>query len=210
MIVDDCQPDVVVTSESLAQTMDSSDARLVVVDRDWGTIEQESDELIPDLLPATIEDNAYVNYTSGSTGKPKGAINTHTGLANLLASEDEIYQFSAADRYLVRAPIGFDAFLNEFFRPLVSGGRMILASDEQYKDAAALVRLVIEQQVTFAQFVPAVLRAFLNEEASQACDSLRLVISGGEALTQDVIDLFRQRSAQDSITVTDRPRRRLA
>ena len=78
----------------------------------------------------TPEDLAYVIYTSGSTGRPKGVPITHRSMMNLLFAMAERLNMTPQDALLAVTTISFDIAGLELFAPLITGGRVILASRE--------------------------------------------------------------------------------
>ena len=98
---------------------------------------------------------AYVIYTSGSTGRPKGVRNTHRGISNRLLWMQDAYGLTAEDRVLQKTPYSFDVSVWEFFWPLMTGARLVLARPGGHKDPRYLVRLIVQR----ADHHPA-LRAF--------------------------------------------------
>ena len=133
---------------------------------------------------------AYVIHTSGSTGKPKGTLNTHAGIRNRLLWMQDAYRLTAEDRVLHKTPVSFDPFVWEIFWPLITGARVVVAKPEGHKDAAYLVRTIIEKGVTTMHFVPSMLRRFLAEPGVAGCTGLRQVFCSGEALPYDLRDHF--------------------
>lgn len=73
-------------------------------------------------------------YTSGSTGKPKGVGNEHRGVVNRLQWMQAMYSLSASDNVLQKTPFGFDVSVWEFFWPLLTGARLVVASPDLYQD----------------------------------------------------------------------------
>jgi amino acid adenylation domain-containing protein len=142
------------------------------------------------ICQATSHNLAYVIYTSGSTGKPKGAMNTHRGICNRLLWMQEEYQLTAADAVLQKTPFSFDVSVWEFFWPLLTGARLVIARPEGHKDSAYLISLIQEQQITTLHFVPSMLQIFLEEPALETCTSLRQVICSGEALSYELQERF--------------------
>ena len=71
---------------------------------------------------------AYVIYTSGTTGKPKGVMVEHGGIVNSLQWKKAFFKHSPADRVLVLYPYVFDAFILNFFGPLISGATLHVQS----------------------------------------------------------------------------------
>jgi thioesterase domain-containing protein/acyl carrier protein len=136
-----------------------------------------------------------VIYTSGSTGKPKGAINLHRGVSNLLRWDQQTMELDATDRILFKTPLSFDVSVQEFFRGLISGGRVVIAKPGGQREPEYLVDLMICEGVTTADFVPALLRLILEEERIGQCRALKRVASVGDTLPNDVRELFFRRSS---------------
>ncbi len=151
-------------------------------------------------LPATAEPGpspygdprtaAYIYYTSGSTGQPKGAVNTHRAIINRLLWMQDTLKLTPEDRVLQKTPIGFDVSVWEIFWPLSAGARLVSARPEGHRDPAYLQRMIVEHGITTLHFVPSMLRAFLEEPEIERCDSLRLVVASGEALSAELQESF--------------------
>ncbi|MGW7166704.1 amino acid adenylation domain-containing protein [Streptomyces sp. NPDC054884] len=139
-----------------------------------------ADELRAALLPGHP---AYVIYTSGSTGRPKGVAVAHEGIANRLGWMQREFALVSGDRVLQKTPFGFDVSVWEFFWPLLEGATLVVARPGGHRDPEYVARLMREQRVTTAHFVPSMLEAFLAEPAAGDCASLRRVICSGEALS---------------------------
>ncbi|MFE6868131.1 amino acid adenylation domain-containing protein [Kitasatospora sp. NPDC057692] len=148
-------------------------------------------------LPAgpAPDDTAYLIYTSGSTGRPKGVPNTHRAIANRLQWMQDAYRLDPEDRVLQKTPAGFDVSVWEFFWPLITGARIVLAKPGGQKDAGYLRDLVVRAGVTVAHFVPAMLTVFLAEDGIERCTTLRRVVCSGEALPPDTAREFTTRLA---------------
>jgi amino acid adenylation domain-containing protein/non-ribosomal peptide synthase protein (TIGR01720 family) len=138
----------------------------------------------------TVDNLAYVIYTSGSTGQPKGAMNTHRGLCNRLRWMQQAYHLTPADRVLQKTPFSFDVSVWEFFWPLMTGARLVMARPGGHQDSAYLVQLVAAQQITTLHFVPSMLGLFLEEPRLETCASLRRVLCSGEALPFELQERF--------------------
>jgi amino acid adenylation domain-containing protein len=133
---------------------------------------------------------AYVIYTSGSTGRPKGTAIPHSGVVNRLLWMQETYRLTAADKVLQKTPTSFDVSVWELFWPLIAGATLVVAPPEAHKDPLCLSQLVDDEGITVMHFVPSMLRAFLDAGDLERCESLRLVIASGEALSADLKNLF--------------------
>ncbi len=131
---------------------------------------------------------AYVIYTSGSTGQPKGVGNTHAALAERLQWMQATYALNDSDVLMQKAPISFDVSVWECFWPLVSGCKLVLAGPGEHRDPQRIAALVQAHGVTTLHFVPPLLQVFVQEPQVAACNSLRRVFSGGEALSAALRD----------------------
>ncbi|MFI6813446.1 amino acid adenylation domain-containing protein [Nonomuraea sp. NPDC050328] len=151
---------------------------------------------LPDEAPepvATPDDPAYMIYTSGSTGRPKGVPNTHAAIGNRLDWMQRAFALDGSDVVLQKTPAGFDVSVWEFFWPLITGARLVLAVPGGHRDTAYLRDLIAGSGVTTLHFVPSMLAAFVEEEGIEACTSLRRVICSGEELPPRLADRFFER-----------------
>jgi len=133
---------------------------------------------------------AYVIYTSGSTGRPKGVMCTHAGIVNRLLWMQERYGLGEDDRVLQKTPFSFDVSVWEFFWPLMTGARLVMAAPGAHRDARAIADTIQAHGVTTLHFVPSVLQIFLEEDGIERCRSIRRVVCSGEALLPEVRDRF--------------------
>ncbi|RDS87023.1 non-ribosomal peptide synthetase, partial [Pseudomonas fluorescens] len=128
---------------------------------------------------------AYVIYTSGSTGKPKGAGNSHRALVNRLCWMQQAYGLDASDAVLQKTPFSFDVSVWEFFWPLMTGARLVVAAPGEHREPARLIETIGEHGITTLHFVPSMLQAFIHEPNVQRCASLKRIVCSGEALPLD-------------------------
>jgi len=138
------------------------------------------------------EQLAYLIYTSGSTGKPKGAGNSHAALYNRLGWMQQAYQLTTEDRVLQKTPFSFDVSVWEFFWPLISGARLVMAQPGDHRDPAKLVELIERERISTLHFVPSMLAAFVGHGELHGCDSLRHIVCSGEALPAELAGSTRQ------------------
>ena len=154
---------------------------VIALDAEWQAISRE-----PETNPegrATPDSLAYVIYTSGSTGTPKGVMVEHRAITNRIAWMLDAFDFNPDDCLLQKTTISFDASIWEFFVPLASGARVVLARPGGHRERDYLLDLVEREQVTIIQLVPSMLRVFLEgEQVQERCRSLRYMFCGGEAL----------------------------
>ncbi|MBV9822623.1 MAG: amino acid adenylation domain-containing protein, partial [Actinobacteria bacterium] len=127
-------------------------------------------------------DAAYLIYTSGSTGNPKGVLNNHAGLANRLGWMQARYPLDGSDRVLQKTPYTFDVSVWEFFWPLLTGARLVLAAPDGHRHPRYLATVLAEQRITVCHFVPSVLAGFLDQPDLPRLPALRHLFCSGEAL----------------------------
>ncbi|HEY0735657.1 MAG TPA: amino acid adenylation domain-containing protein, partial [Herpetosiphonaceae bacterium] len=136
------------------------------------------------VIAVTPDNLAYLIYTSGSTGQPKGVAMSHRALANLMSWQTQHTMLREPARTLQFAPISFDVSCQEIFTTLSSGGTLVLISEEQRHDPAALLVMLRDQQIE-RLFLPFVALQQLAEAAitlELLPDSLREIMTAGEQL----------------------------
>ncbi|MEH2106011.1 amino acid adenylation domain-containing protein [Nostoc sp.] len=179
-MLQDSQPKVLLTQQQLVESLPTHTAKVVCLDSNWEIISQHSQE--NPACHLSLDNLAYVIYTSGSTGQPKGAMNSHRGICNRLLWMQSTYQLTASDRVLQKTPFSFDVSVWEFFWPLITGARLVVAQPEGHRDTNYLVNVIREQQISTIHFVPSMLQVFLEAKGLENCQCLKRVIVSGEAL----------------------------
>jgi amino acid adenylation domain-containing protein/non-ribosomal peptide synthase protein (TIGR01720 family) len=165
--------------------------QVVCVDEQWAEIgEAGSEEVEAGLSGANL---AYVIYTSGSTGRPKGVMITHHAICNHMLWMQEEFALGATDRVLQKTPFSFDASVWEFYAPLLSGARLVLARPGGQQESEYLVAVSAAEQITTLQVVPSMLQLFLEEPGVDRCKSLQRVFCGGEVLSVELAERFYER-----------------
>jgi len=143
------------------------------------------------LTGPAAHDAAYMIYTSGSTGLPKGTLNSHRAIVNRLRWMQDEYKLTGNDVVLQKTPASFDVSVWEFFWPLISGARLVMARPGGHRETTYLADLIAERQISVLHFVPSMLAAFLEEpDLAQRCASLRDVMCSGEALSSELARRF--------------------
>ncbi|MFI6057620.1 amino acid adenylation domain-containing protein [Streptomyces sp. NPDC051286] len=177
---------VVVTQESLRERLSGGAAAgprtLVAVDTD-----REAIAASVAVEPATAAGPghlAYVLYTSGSTGTPKGVAVTRGGFLNLLCGMRETFPAPVSERVLFTTSATFDIAGVEVFLPLITGGRIIGADEDQIHNPPALVELIDGHAVTLVQATPSALRPLLDAlgDRPRALE----IFAAGEALPAEL------------------------
>jgi non-ribosomal peptide synthase protein (TIGR01720 family) len=120
-------------------------------------------------------------------------MNAHRGVVNRVLWMQRQYGLTAGDVVLQKTPFSFDVSVWEFFWPLVTGARLVLARPEGHRDPHYLSELIEREGVTTLHFVPSMLQAFLDAGEPWRCGSVRRVVCSGEALGAEVRDRFFER-----------------
>ena len=117
-------------------------------------------------------------------------MNTHRAVCNRLLWMQDAYRLTAADAVLQKTPFSFDVSVWEFFWPLITGARLVVARPEGHRDPAYLAGLIDTESVTMPHFVPSMLQSFLETADLSRCRSLTRVICSGEALSAHLQQAF--------------------
>ncbi|MBS1159651.1 MAG: pksN [Proteobacteria bacterium] len=153
------------------------------------------DAVLPGALSSIDPDSAaYLIYTSGSTGQPKGVAVAHRALAAHCAAVIEHYRLIPADRVLQFAALHVDAALEQILPSLACGAQLLMREREIWP-AETLAAVLDEQSISVADLPPAYLRDVLLAWAREGRERVhcpRLLIVGGEALTPELVRLWRQ------------------
>ena len=103
----------------------------------------------------------------------------------------DTYGFGPGERVLQKTPFSFDLSVPEFFAPLLAGAAIVMARPGMAGDGDYQARLIEEQRITFAHFVPSLLAVFLEEKnLPERCKTLRWVCCNGEPLPWEVAQRF--------------------
>jgi len=195
--------DAALPAERIALLLRQVDVHLCLVDPTAGlnlTCQGVKMIPIPAFPPSTVpvskdirrtvplESPAYILFTSGSTGTPKGAMVSHHAITNRLHSMIGVLGFGPTDRSLFRSSPSFDVSLPEIFLPLFTGGSVVMPTTADAPFPEELSPLIAKFGITYLHLVPSALRAFLDHPVSSAANnSLRVIWSGGEALTRELV-----------------------
>lgn len=172
----------ILTQNSLLSSLPDSDLQCICLDTDSEKIGLESSENPEvELDPRSL---AYIIYTSGSTGKPKGTMVQHEGLVNLAQALIGEFHIDRDTRFLQFASLSFDATIAEIFPTLLAGAKLYLAERQTLVSANDLLDLLRQQRISHIILPPSVLSVLPELHL----DSLKVVISAGEACNRTIID----------------------
>lgn len=152
---------------------------------------------LPDVAP---ERAAMILYTSGTTSDPKGVVATHRNVEAQVVSLVEAWGWSPDDRILNHLPLHHvHGIINAMSCALWVGATCELLPRF---DAERVWSRIIDRDLTLYMAVPTVYKALIaaweigsherQVEASEACASLRLMVSGSDALPIDTFERWEE------------------
>jgi amino acid adenylation domain-containing protein/non-ribosomal peptide synthase protein (TIGR01720 family) len=134
------------------------------------------------LPTVTSDSEAYILFTSGSTGKPKGVVISHRALTSSGAEQARVLYMDSKTRFFQFSAYTFDGCIMEILTCLMHGGCVCIPTDEDRRSniEGSLTAL----RATHAFFTPSILHTMNIKRIS----SLKVLILGGEAVSQDIAD----------------------
>lgn len=137
-----------------------------------------------------FQDSAYLIFTSGSTGTPKGVEIAHGAAMNTIDDVNSRYRISMEDTAISVSSNDFDLSVYDIFGILNVGGKLVVITNKEKRDALTWLSYVREYDVTVWNSVPTLMKMLLieaeNEESKIA--SLKLVILSGDWISFDIPD----------------------
>lgn len=179
-LLEDAQPVVLLTEESLRHKLPVHSAQEVFLGRDDVQIKSGHND-----APFAAPDNlAYVIYTSGSTGKPKGVMVTQANVTRLLSSTTEWFHFDEHDVWTLFHSLAFDFSVWEVWGCLLHGGRLVIVPFSASRSPQDFYELLRKERVTVLNQTPSAFYQLMavDQQQKPADLALRFVIFGGEAL----------------------------
>jgi amino acid adenylation domain-containing protein len=181
-MLSDAQVPIILTKSALADTLPHHQAKIICLDTDKSIFTQQSPE---NPSHQTRPHNlSYIIYTSGSTGQPKGTMIEHRSLINAyLAWEDAYHLRDQTSSHLQMASFSFDVFSGDFIRALCSGAKLVICPRDFLLDPQQLYRLMQQEKIDCAEFVPAVLKNLIEylEQTQQNLGFMKLLVAGSDS-----------------------------
>ncbi|WAN69719.1 amino acid adenylation domain-containing protein [Moorena producens JHB] len=178
----DSQVPLLLVKQKLQSGFPEREAQVVCLDKDWSVISGYSKENLASL--ATSACLAYVIYTSGSTGRPKGVEIEHRSLINFAQASRTEYGINKSDRVLQFASISFDAAAEEIYPYLLSGGTLVLRTEQMLSSVSTFWQTCRQWGITVLDLPTAYWQQMMTELETAVKgvfpESVRLVIIGGE------------------------------
>lgn len=206
-ILNDCRAKVLFVSNALLPSIEPiignlhSLEKVVVTGGDAGPhlafdelSEAASDQF--EAVATNADETAFWLYSSGSTGLPKGVLHRHTspmftadtyGKQVLKVQESDVL-FSAAKLFFAYG------FANGMSFPFAAGATVVLMAERPTPDS--IMQRLRNHNPTIFFGVPTLYGAMLTSEACAAehgSNNLRLLVSAGEALPEDIAKRTQER-----------------
>ncbi|MBQ0096736.1 MAG: AMP-binding protein, partial [Bacteroidales bacterium] len=144
-------------------------------------------------LDVSSEDLAYLIYTSGSTGRPKGVMLRHVGIANYLYDHPANVHIhglveSGVKSFVTITTLSFDMSLKEFAGSLFNGITVILADEQEVKDAHMLASLMKRTGAEAINGTCSRILTYLElDEFREAVSHCKVVWAGGEQYPEQLL-----------------------
>ena len=142
--------------------------------------ESEHFEKIKDFMRYEDERSAYVIFTSGTTGGPKGVEISHKSADNTIKDINYRFGISSKDKCFAISELSFDLSVYDIFGMLAEGGTIVLPRPKERKMADRWFDIVINEQITIWNSVPAIYDMFLMvaENSTKTVPLKKVLLSG--------------------------------
>ncbi|HEX7892996.1 MAG TPA: amino acid adenylation domain-containing protein, partial [Terriglobales bacterium] len=178
-ILADAKAPIVLTQNSLANQLASTNARIVRLDDTTDQITRESTE--KPVVAVKPQNLAYVLFTSGSTGRPKGVAIEHRSAATFVQWAQTVFSPQELSGVLFSTSVCFDLSIFEMFAPLSVGGKIILTENALY-----LPSTEARDEVTLINTVPSAIAELVRSKSVPG--SVKTINLAGEALPLSLVN----------------------
>ncbi|QPK83021.1 AMP-binding protein [Corynebacterium qintianiae] len=135
-----------------------------------------------------LDDDCWIIFTSGSTGTPKGVAVTHRSAAAFVDAEARLFcqdqPLGPDDRVLAGLSVAFDASCEEMWLAWGHGACLVPAPRSLVRSGQDLGPWLIRRDITVVSTVPTLAGLW----PAEALDNVRLLIVGGEACSQELVE----------------------
>lgn len=184
-ILNDCNSNYIITTSKIKKKRKDVFGNIesnVITIEEILSYENDSD-LSVDIKPDNL---CYCIYTSGSTGKPKGVMISHQNLINYCDvnkynQEAEIFT-KDINASLALAALTFDVSILEEFIPLLNGGTLVIANEEEIYNPIKLANLVKKSKVEAIICTPSFINNIIDiDEIKKAFKNIKVFNIGAES-----------------------------
>lgn len=152
-------------------------------------------EELEEIKKSVIDtDPAYAIFTSGSTGIPKGVLVSHRSIIDLMTQFKKEFEFKDTDVFGNQAPFDFDVSVKDIYSAVSNGASMVVLEKVLFAQPANLVKCLEAKKITVLIWAVSALNIIAAIRALKNCKpvSLRLIMFSGEAISNKVLNYFRE------------------
>lgn len=140
-------------------------------------------------------DGAYILFTSGTTGVPKAVEIKRESLVNFIDGVCERIDFSSGKIMASFTNLSFDIFLLEAVLALSKGLTLVLATEEERKNASLISGLLQRYHVNMLQMTPSMIKMLLLYDRELRCfREIADLMVGGEAFPRDLLETLQKKT----------------
>ncbi|WP_424101438.1 SDR family NAD(P)-dependent oxidoreductase [Moorena producens] len=171
---------VILTQNHLKSKITDSNAQILCLDTDWESIAKQNTD-----NPNTATTATNLAYILNQT------LVEHHSVAQRLQWLQEILKITNQDILLHQTSLTQDVALLEIGLPLISGGSVVIAANDEPKE---LQKLIGQHKVTIVHLYPSELPSWLNTtNQATSLKSWRTLLCSGETLSTEIANKFLQR-----------------
>lgn len=202
IIMADCQPVVVITSQAGVTTFEEiqgyQQVQFIITDAsEHGQYHSFSDLLangqaVQEQFQYATDEVVEFLYTSGTTSTPKAAMLTHENLHSNAAALKDLLEMTGQDRILLAAPVYHAAAQTVCMNNAINVGATLVIHD-RWRGPKVVLETFMQQQITVF-FGPPIFYVLLSnypEYHKFDISSLRLAISGAAPLAEQTFKKFK-------------------
>ncbi|SMG18349.1 non-ribosomal peptide synthetase [Paenibacillus aquistagni] len=189
-LIQDSDCSVMLTSEFDLSQLEYKPEHIIQLAHPVGCTDQAGHSANPTQVNHP-KDLAYVIYTSGTTGEPKGVMIEHHSINRLVIHTN--YADFKDVHILQTGSLAFDASTFEIWGALLNGGTLYLV-EEDVLTSAALFKEAIQDFGINTLFITTALFNQLISLDHEIFDSLTQLLFGGEATSEEHVDLLASRN----------------
>lgn len=182
-VIEHCQADIVICHK---EGVYHGKNALYLEDIDFESKLEFDAQTVRAIYPTDL---AYVIYTSGSTGTPKGVMITHLSYATYIDWTQRYFaSYQNNQRLLISAELTFDITMGDIAFALAFGTAIYVAPNPA--NIMSLYKILNKFEIDTFYSVPtthAALFEFASKKRKADLSKLKLVISGGDTFSVDLI-----------------------